>query len=131
MEAVDVAHDMNVLVAFLGRRDVLTLTQAALEVRYGFGRADVMALFGGSILAGGDVLARAMRAGVARTYVRDCCGWCGTYHADVSRARAAALSRLDFVDDAPEAEAFVPLVRMGFMMTRSVSGVGLPERNRV
>lgn len=108
MEAVDVAHDMNVLAAFLGRRDVPTLTQAALEARYGFGRADVMALFGGSILAGGDVLARAIRAGVARMHVRDCCGWCGTYHADVLRARAAALSRLDFADDAPEAEAFVP-----------------------
>lgn len=63
------ANDMNVLAGFLGARDVPELTQAALRARYGFHQADVMALFGGSILAGGDVLAQAMRAEAARCYV--------------------------------------------------------------
>ena len=64
-----VAADANTLAAFLGPRDVLTLTQEAILARLGQRQADVMALFGGSILAGGDVLAAAMRARVAGTYV--------------------------------------------------------------
>ena len=64
-----VAADSNTLAAFLGPRDVLALTQEAMLARLGRRQADVMALFGGSILAGGDVLAAAMRARVAGTYV--------------------------------------------------------------
>lgn len=63
------ARDMNLLAAFLGARSVPALTQAALHGRYGITKADVMALFGGSILAGGDVLAQAMRNDVAACYV--------------------------------------------------------------
>ena len=63
-----VAADSNTLAAFLGLRDVLALTQEAMLARLGRRQADVMALFGGSILAGGDVLAAAMRARVAGTY---------------------------------------------------------------
>lgn len=68
-ELEQVARDVNVLASFLGMRDVPSLTPKALDERYGVAQADVMALFGGSILAGGDVLADAMRASVARTYV--------------------------------------------------------------
>jgi len=60
---------INTLSAFLGRRDVPELTQEALRSAYGFSQADVMILFGGSIIAGGDVLAKAMRNSVAKTYV--------------------------------------------------------------
>ena len=63
------AEDLNRIAAFLGVRDVAELVSDELERSLGSRRADVMALFGGSILAGGDVLASAMRAGVARTYV--------------------------------------------------------------
>lgn len=59
---------VNDLAEFCGARDVPELTPEALEARYGFRRADAMALFGGSILAGVDVLAAAMRAGVAKRY---------------------------------------------------------------
>ena len=59
---------VNDLAEFCGARDVPELTPDALEARYGFRRADAMALFGGSILAGVDVLAAAMRAGVAKRY---------------------------------------------------------------
>lgn len=63
------AEDVNLPGRFLGVRDVPELTQAALKRRFGFERAGVMALFGGSIIAGGDVLAEAMRNGVAEKYV--------------------------------------------------------------
>lgn len=62
------ARDLNTLGAFLGIRDVPQLTREALYARLGSEQADVMVLFGGSILCGGDVLAEAMRAGVARHY---------------------------------------------------------------
>ena len=64
-----VAEWINVLGEFCGRRDVPELTSRALLERFGFDRADVMVLFGGSIVCGGDVLAQAMRAGVARKYI--------------------------------------------------------------
>jgi hypothetical protein len=59
-----IARSVNTLVEFCARRDVPALTPAALG-----GRADVAILFGGSILAGGDVFAGAMRAGVAARYM--------------------------------------------------------------
>ena len=62
------ADAINLLGRFCGRRDVPELTREALRRRCGVEQADVMALFGGSILCGGDVLAEAMRAGVARRY---------------------------------------------------------------
>ncbi len=53
-------RSINTLVRFCARRDVPELTP---------GLADVAILFGGSILAGGDVFAAAMRAGVAERYL--------------------------------------------------------------
>lgn len=50
-DLVQIADDMNILAGFLGRRDVPELTRDALAARYGWRQADVMALFGGSILA--------------------------------------------------------------------------------
>lgn len=67
-ELAGVADDINALAAFLGPRDIPELTQEALRVGYGMKQADVFVLFGGSILEGGNVLAEAMRAEVARTY---------------------------------------------------------------
>jgi uncharacterized SAM-binding protein YcdF (DUF218 family) len=59
---------VNTLVDFCALRDVEALTPAAVAERAG-GPVDVAILFGGSILAGGDVFARAVRAGVASTSV--------------------------------------------------------------
>ncbi len=98
------ARDINTLAGFLGMRDVPALTRDALAARYGFERADVMALFGGSILAGGDVLADAMRSGVARTYV--IVGGAG-HTTETFRSRTRALCPgLAFGDDATEAQIF-------------------------
>lgn len=99
-----VARDINELAAFLGARDVDELGPRGLERAIGEPRADVMALFGGSILAGGDVLARAMRAGAARTYV--IVGGAG-HTTDALRARARELCpELDVAEGASEAEVF-------------------------
>lgn len=64
-----IAEGINVLGKFCGMRDVEALTREGLRERYGFDRADVMVLFGGSILCGADVLAQAMEEGIARTYI--------------------------------------------------------------
>ncbi len=104
-----VAHDMNVLAAFLGMREVPELTQNALEAKYGFRQADVLALFGGSILAGGDFLADAMHAGVARSYV--IVGGAG-HTTETFREKVRGLCPdLSFADDATEAEIFAQYLK--------------------
>lgn len=99
-----IADDVNALARFLGRRDVERLAPEDLERRYGLRQADAMALFGGSILAGGDVLAEAIRAGVARTYF--IVGGAG-HTTETFRLRVRDLfPDLSFADDAPEADVF-------------------------
>lgn len=96
------ARCLNVLAAFLGMRDVGSLTRPALLDATGAPQADVMALFGGSILASGDVLADAMRSGVARTYV--IVGGAG-HTTEALRARVRELCPdVVFAPDAPEAD---------------------------
>ena len=63
------AEDINILGQFCGRRDIEYLSAENLRRRYGIEQADVMVLFGGSILCGGDVLAQAMKDRIARTYI--------------------------------------------------------------
>jgi uncharacterized SAM-binding protein YcdF (DUF218 family) len=58
------ADSVNTLVRFCARRDVPALTPAAIG-----GVADVAILFGGSIVAGADVFAAAVRAGAAERYM--------------------------------------------------------------
>ncbi len=60
---------INKLGRFCGRRDVVELTGKELLLKYGISQADVMVLFGGSILCGGDVLAEAMRNKAAKYYM--------------------------------------------------------------
>lgn len=64
-----ISEDINILGGFLGRRDVSVLTAQELKKRYGFERADVFVLFGGSILCGGDVMAEAIKNRVAQHFV--------------------------------------------------------------
>lgn len=63
------ADAINCLGSFCGRRDLLSLTPAALDKKIGQPQADVMVLFGGSILSGGDLFAAGMRQRVAKRYV--------------------------------------------------------------
>ena len=62
-------NEINILGDFCGIRDVPELTGTELKRKYGFEKADVMVLFGGSILCGGDVLAKAMKNNVAEKYI--------------------------------------------------------------
>lgn len=64
-----IAEAINILGAFCGKRDVPFLTQEELYKKYGIKQADVMVLFGGSILCGGDELAQAIKEDVAKHYL--------------------------------------------------------------
>lgn len=60
---------VNCLAAFCGVRDIEELTPDALYNQAGVAQADVMVLFGGSILCGGEVLARGIQSKIARKYM--------------------------------------------------------------
>ncbi|MFM0773044.1 ElyC/SanA/YdcF family protein [Streptococcus suis] len=60
---------VNQLAQFCGPRDLSSLTIQALQAEQGLGQVDVLAFFGGSIPAGGDQLAEAIRNKLAKTYV--------------------------------------------------------------
>lgn len=63
------ARNINVLGAFLGMRDLSELSVQGLKARCGLKQVDVMVLFGGSHLQGGQVLAQAMEQNLARRYL--------------------------------------------------------------
>lgn len=63
------ADNINILGQFCGTRDIHELSREELLQCYGIPQADVMVLFGGSILAGGDVLAEAIRNHIAKKYI--------------------------------------------------------------
>ncbi|TQS45243.1 ElyC/SanA/YdcF family protein [Cryptosporangium phraense] len=89
---------LNTLVDFLARRDVEALTPEALG-----GPVDVLILFGGSILAGGDVFASAIEAGAAQRYL--VVGGAG-HSTDALRDAARTELGWDDVDDRTEADLF-------------------------
>ena len=65
----EIAGNINILGKFCGVRDINALNQKELMQRYSIDQADVMVLFGGSILAGGDILANAIKNNIAKKYV--------------------------------------------------------------
>ena len=65
----NVAENINILAKFLGTRDIDALNQEELFNRYGIHQVDVMVLFGGSIVEGGDVLASGIKNFVAKKYI--------------------------------------------------------------
>lgn len=69
MDNQKLADAINTLAAFCACRDLPALSKEALKRKYGFEQADVMVLFGGSIICGGDVLANAMQNGIAKKYI--------------------------------------------------------------
>lgn len=64
-----IVESIHILGEFCGKRDVAELTADELKRKYGIDQADVMVLFGGSILCGGDVLAQAMHNHTAKYYI--------------------------------------------------------------
>ena len=99
----NIAKNINILGAFCGKRDVPELTSEALRHAYGMERADVFVLFGGSILRGGEVLAEAMRRGIAKTYV--IVGGEGHTTETLRRKMHQAFPEIE-TEDLPEAEVF-------------------------
>jgi uncharacterized SAM-binding protein YcdF (DUF218 family) len=69
MTAKETAAHINTLATFCGPRDLPALTPQAIAAVTGNPQADLLVLFGGSILCGGDVLAQAMRCGAAKHYM--------------------------------------------------------------
>ena len=63
------ADAVNVIGNFLGVRDVNALTQEAVFNKYQIKQVDVLVLFGGSILEGGNVLAQAIKEKIAKKYI--------------------------------------------------------------
>ncbi|MCR4655056.1 MAG: YdcF family protein [Lachnospiraceae bacterium] len=63
------ADSINIISDFCGKRDIRELSEECLLEKYGFKQADVMVLFGGSILCGGDVLAGAIKNRIAKKYI--------------------------------------------------------------
>lgn len=66
---MDIVKNINILGQFCGKRDVSELTSEQLKNKYGIEQADVMVLFGGSILCGGEIMASAMKNKIAKKYV--------------------------------------------------------------
>ena len=62
----EIAEYINILGKFCGKRDIQELTTLELKKKYNIKQADIMVLFGGSILSGGDVLANGIKNNVAR-----------------------------------------------------------------
>ena len=69
MNLQTIAENINTIADFCAPRDFSSLTQAAMQDAVSTPQVDVMVLFGGSILAGGDVLAEAIKNKIAHTYV--------------------------------------------------------------
>lgn len=63
------AEYINVLGRFCGKRDLPSLRKEELKKKYNIEQADVMVLFGGSILCGGDLLAEGIKNNIAKKYV--------------------------------------------------------------
>lgn len=64
-----IAENINILGNYCGKRDIEELTAENLQKKYNISQADVMVLFGGSILCGGDVLARAIENKIAKCFI--------------------------------------------------------------
>ncbi len=106
-----IAENINILGEFCGKRDIDELTGKKLFERYNFARADVMVLFGGSILAGGDVLAGAIKEGIAEKYI--IVGGAG--HTTETLRRKVREEYPDIETEAlPEAEIFQKYLRRAY-----------------
>ena len=64
-----IAESINILGDFCGIRDIDELTQEDLKNKFGISQVDAAVLFGGSILAGGDVFAETIKNNLAKKYI--------------------------------------------------------------
>ena len=64
-----ISAKLNILIDFLGKRDLNILTQRELQTTYHLSQVDVAILFGGSIPEGCDVFAKAYQNKLAKHYL--------------------------------------------------------------
>ena len=69
MDKTKIAESINTLGKFLGKRDILSLTKDELQKKFGIDQVDLIILFGGSIIYGGDMLAEAIKNGISKRYM--------------------------------------------------------------
>ncbi|MGX8687134.1 MAG: YdcF family protein [bacterium] len=106
---MNTAEAVNILGEFCGPRDIPCLDRKELQGLCGIEKADVFVLFGGSVLAGGDVLAEAAEADIARYYI--IVGGEGHTTRTLRRNMEAALPGLS-AEGLPEAVLFDRYFRM-------------------
>lgn len=63
------AEYINILGEFCGKKDITEINKTELLKNYSLEKADIMVLFGGSILEGGDVFAKAIINNAAKKYI--------------------------------------------------------------
>lgn len=98
-----IAMAVNLLGNFCGPRDLGNLSSEALLTQYNLSRVDVAVLFGGSILAGGEVFAEVMKNHLADKYV--IVGGAG-HTTEALREKMAASLGKDVSSDSCEADLF-------------------------
>lgn len=103
-----IASAINILGEFCGPRDIEALTTEALQAKYHIPQVDVAVLFGGSILAGGDVFAEIMQNRLAKTYI--IVGGAG-HTTETLRQNMLSSLQADFPPQATEAELFDQYLR--------------------
>jgi uncharacterized SAM-binding protein YcdF (DUF218 family) len=69
LDIYKIANNLNTLSDFLGKRDIHSLSPAALEEKYQISQADLLILFGGSIAYGCDVVGKAMTNHIAKNFM--------------------------------------------------------------
>lgn len=69
MNLYKIKDNINVLNAFLGKRDIYALSSDALEEKYKISQADLLILFGGSIPYGCDVVGKALLNNIAKHFM--------------------------------------------------------------
>lgn len=65
----EIAKNINLIAEFCGKRDINSLDKTELRSKYGIDQVDVMVLFGGSIICGGDILAEGIKNKIAKKYI--------------------------------------------------------------
>ena len=109
----NVAEALNILGNFCGKRDIVELTSEQLQYKYGIKKADVLVLFGGSIIYGGDVLAEAMKNRVAKKYI--IVGGAGHTTEALRKKFRKEMPQLN-VDDLSEAEIFKNYLKLKYKL---------------
>ena len=114
MTATEIATHINTLAAFCGPRDLPALNPQAIAAVTGNPQVDLLVLFGGSLLCGGDVLANAMLQNVAKHSM--IVGGAGHTTESLCRAAQAACPGL-VTDGLTEADIFGHYVARNYGLT--------------